>query len=123
MSTPQKRKGTAFESAVRDYLNDAWHIPAYRPAQTGYRDVGDLHGVSPFILQCKNYANLADALRDGVDGALVQRSNAGEKYGAAVIKRPRKPVADAYVVMPLSEFGQLLSHIRATPVWGADSRA
>lgn len=117
MSNPQKRKGTEFESQVRDYLITR-DIPAYRPAQTGYKDVGDIHGVSPFIIQCKRYANLADALRLGTDGALVQRTNAGERFGVAVIKRSRKNVSDAYVVMPLHQFADILIELRGR---GADA--
>src|SRR5690606_40080826 len=50
MANPAKRKGTAFESAVRDYLNSEG-IPARRVAQAGRYDEGDLHGVDPFILE------------------------------------------------------------------------
>ena len=111
MSNPNKAKGTAFESAIRDHLK-ANGIPAYRPAQEGYKDVGDLHGVSPFILQAKNYKDLASALREGVDGANKQRLHAGERWGAAVIKRARKGTADAYVVMDLATFTEVLAELR-----------
>jgi hypothetical protein len=108
-----KRKGTKFESDVRDFLNGVFKeegVPrkAYRPAQEGFRDTGDLHGLSPFILQAKNWKDLTSALREGVDGAQVQAGHAGEEFGAAVIKRPRKPVSEAYVVLPLRVFARLL---------------
>ena len=111
MANPAKRKGTAFESAVRDYLNSEG-IPARRVAQAGRYDEGDLHGVDPFILECKAYANVADGLRDGVDQAVSEAVNAGKEYGAAVIKRPRRSVGSAYVAMPLSEFVRLLLEVR-----------
>lgn len=120
MSNPNKQKGTAFESAIRDYLRSRG-IDAYRPAQEGYKDVGDLHGVSPFVLQAKNYKDLATALREGVDGVQKQKVHARERYGAAVIKRARKGVSDAYVVVRLEDFADLLLELRAGATGAGDS--
>lgn len=108
MSSAAKRKGTAHESAIVRYLNDRG-IPARRVAQTGALDVGDVHGIDPFVGQAKNYRDLATALRDGVDGAVVQakRVSAGA-LPVAFVKRPRKGVADVYAVMPLSTFADVL---------------
>ncbi|MGY1436673.1 hypothetical protein [Streptomyces reniochalinae] len=67
MANPNKAKGTGWESAVRDYLNEALglvdefgkfldvfsSLNVRRPAQEGAADVGDVHAV-PFILECKN---------------------------------------------------------------------
>lgn len=111
MSNPAKAKGTSWESAIRDFLVERG-IPAYRPAQAGSKDVGDLHGVSPFVLQAKNYKDLASALRNGVDGANLQRVNAKERWGAAVIKRARKGVSAGYVVMDLETFAEVLAELR-----------
>lgn len=112
MSNPAKQKGTALETAVVGYLKDHG-VPAYRPAQAGYKDVGDIHGVSPVVIQCKNWRDLPAALREGVDGANKQRVNAGERWGVAAIKRPRKGVADTYVVMDLATFAEVLAELRA----------
>lgn len=102
-----KAKGTRHESAIVGYLNERG-IPARRVAQTGALDVGDVHGIDPFVGQAKNYANLADALRDGVDGAKVQAARVGaDRLPVAFIKRPRKGAADTYAVMPLSTFADL----------------
>ncbi len=111
VSNPAKAKGTALESAVRDFLKEHG-ISAYRPAQEGHKDTGDLHGVSPFIIQAKNWRDLPAALREGVDGANKQRVNAGERWGVAAIKRPRKGVADTYVVMDLATFAEVLAELR-----------
>lgn len=111
MSNPAKQRGTKFESQVRDYLTERG-IPAYRPAQQGWKDTGDLNGVSPVTIQCKAYKDLASALREGVDGANKQRVNAGERWGVAAIKRPRKGVADTYVVMDLATFAEVLAELR-----------
>lgn len=105
--TAQKRKGTRWESDVVAHLKTLG-IRAYRPAQTGFKDVGDVHGVSPFVIQAKDWADVTSALREGVDGARVQAENAGERYGVAVVKRARKPVGSAYVVMTLDDWARLL---------------
>jgi hypothetical protein len=111
-----KRKGTAFESLIRNAMNNSFlsrtGIRAYRPAQEGFKDVGDIHGVSPFIIQAKNWKDLGAALREGVDGAVIQSGNADEDYGVAVIKRPRHSVGDAYAVMRFEDFCRILSRLR-----------
>lgn len=111
MSNPAKAKGTALETAVVTYLKEHG-IPAYRPAQAGYKDTGDIHGVSPVIIQAKNWKDIPSALREGVDGANKQRVNAGERWGVAAVKRPRKGVADTYVVMDLATFAEMLAELR-----------
>lgn len=113
MSNPAKRKGTAFESDIVTYLNAAG-IRAYRPAQTGRFDVGDVHGVSPFVIQAKNWRDVTSALREGVDGAQLQARNAGETWGVAVVKRARKPVGEAYAVLRLEDLAALILQLRET---------
>lgn len=112
-----KRKGTAFESALRNLGNEVLVEEGldgtiYRPAQEGFADTGDLHGMSPFIGQAKNWKDLTGALREGVDGAQVQAQRAGEDFGVAFIKRPRKGVAEAYAVLPAEVFFRLLARLR-----------
>lgn len=116
MSNPQKAKGTAFETAIRRFLEDAG-LFAYMPRQMGAADVGDVH-VPPFVLQAKNYKDIPTALRAGVDGVQVQKRHARMPFGAAVIKRPRKPIEEAYVVMRLGDFPEL---VRAVTAPQADS--
>lgn len=102
----QKDKGSRWERDIRDYANKILgrRTKVYRPAQTGYRDVGDLHGLTPFIFQAKNWQNTLAAIREGLDGAVKQAGHAGERWGVAVVKRARKPVGDAYAVMRLSDW-------------------
>jgi hypothetical protein len=107
-----KQKGTAHETAIVNYLNSRG-IPAYRPAQSGFADHGDIHGVSPFILQAKDWRDWQSAIREGLDGAQKQRVNAGEPYGVAVVKRARKSIGEAYVVLRLEDFASLLLDLRA----------
>lgn len=104
-----KAKGTRWETSVRDFLNATLFslVKIYRPAQEGFRDVGDLHGLPGFVIQCKDWRDWQSAIREGLDGAVTQAGNAGETYGIAVVKRARKPVGDAYVVMRLSDFAEM----------------
>ena len=46
--------------------------------------------------------------REGVDGAQFQVVNAGKQFGVAVVKRRLKPAHDAYAVMPLDAFLNLV---------------
>lgn len=110
MANANKAKGSRFESEVRDYLQVNGHDDAHRVVQTGKLDTGDLK-VHNFTLQAKNWANLSGALSAGTDGAMVQSKRAGSEFGAAVIKRPRKGVKEAYVVMPLHQFVHLLNRL------------
>ncbi|WP_424936637.1 MULTISPECIES: hypothetical protein [Bacteria] len=114
MANAAKRKGTAYESDVVAYLRDNG-IPARRVAQTGQLDTGDVHGIDPFAGQCKAYKDLASALRDGVAGANVQSARAGQPYGVAFIKRPRKSTAEGYAVMDIATFTRLLRTLQSAP--------
>ncbi|MGC5319333.1 hypothetical protein ACPXB5_11405 [Micromonospora arida] len=109
--TAAKRKGTAFETLLVRALT-AFGIKAYRPAQAGRTDVGDLHGLSPFIGQCKAYKSWEEAIRLGLDGAEKQRVHAGEAYGVAFVKRVRRSVGEAYAVTTVATFARLLIRLR-----------
>jgi hypothetical protein len=112
MANAAKAKGTRWETAVVRYLRDHWGVPARRAVQEGRLDVGDIHGVEPFILQAKDYTDTVTGLRVGTDGAVVQARNAGEDYGAAVVKRARASVSRAYVAMTAATFARLLLRLR-----------
>lgn len=112
MSHPNKAKGSRFEAALREWFR-AVGIAAYRPAQEGHHDVGDLHGLSPFIGQAKDWENVTAALRVGVDGAQTQARHAGEPFGVAFIKRRRAGIGACYAVLTVSTFAQVLLRLRA----------
>ena len=85
----------------------------YRPAQSGAADVGDIHGLSPLVLQAKDTRrhDLSGWL-DGPHGVVHQARRAGEPVGVLVIKRPRRPVGDAYTVARLADHVRLLVRLR-----------
>lgn len=106
-----KAKGTKWESdLVKAFASLG--IPARRVAQEGHLDTGDLHGLDPFVGQAKNWRSWEDAIREGLDGAEVQRVRAGADYGVAFVKRVRKPVAGGYAVMTVGTFARLLARLR-----------
>jgi hypothetical protein len=114
MSNPAKAKGTRWESVIVAFLN-AIGIKVYRPAQSGFKDTGDIHGADPFIIQAKDWKSWEAAIREGLDGAEVQARNAGMPFGVAIVKRARRPVGKAYVVMSLDTFGAVLRMLRGLP--------
>lgn len=106
MSSPSKRKGTTFEVAIRDHL-DQRGIAAFRVAPAGARDEGDIRVPGwDAILECK--ATRAIDLAGALDEARVEAMNAKERYGIAVIKRRNHHVSHAYVVMALEDFIDLM---------------
>jgi hypothetical protein len=99
VANPNKAKGTAWESAVRDFLNlrlglywvgeerkfkdllDPMNVK--RQAQEGAKDIGDLHA-HPFIIECKDVK--APAVPAWLRQANVEARNAHFPYGVAVHK-------------------------------------
>ncbi|GGQ07912.1 signal transduction protein with GAF and PtsI domain [Actinomadura coerulea] len=128
MANPNKRKGTAWESAVVTFLRGrlagaglAGLDDIRRQVQMGRADIGDVHA-APFVLECKNTAQLT--LSAFVDQANREARNAqldadmhgtaGRRYfGVAVVKRRGKGTGDGYAVMDLETFARVLAVIRA----------
>jgi Holliday junction resolvase len=107
MVNRNKIKGSAFERDVADYLVANGFPEADRRYGAGAQfDKGDIIGVPKFALECKNQAKIM--LSEFLAEALIEAKHANKKYGAAVIKRRGKGVADSYVVMSLSQFVELL---------------
>lgn len=111
MSNPQKAKGTRWETAVVEFLRGVLgRRRVYKPRAEGFRDVGDIHA-PPFVLQAKDWRDVTGALREGLAGAVVQAEHAEYPFGAAVVKRARKPVGDAYFVMRLEDAARLMDRL------------
>ena len=106
-------EGTRFETDVVKKLKAAG-LTAGRPTQTKMADVGDIHLGDDWVLQAKTWQNTASALREGTKDAQVQAYQARRRFGAAVIKKTRGSIDDAYVAMPLSVFIEFLQS-RETP--------
>lgn len=119
-----KAKGTAWETALVRSLGAFWNgrygLAPRRVAQQGHDDLGDLHGISPFVGQAKNYRDIVTALREGLEGAEVQHKRAREDYGVAFVKRPRKSVGQGYAVMTVETWARLLIRLRRAETLIAD---
>lgn len=111
MST-NKAKGTKWETDLVRYLREHGAPEARRVPQEGFLDTGDLHGLSPFIGQAKNWKSWEAAIREGLDGAEVQKVRAGEPFGVAFVKRARKSTGGGYAVMTVATFADLLARLR-----------
>lgn len=111
-----KRKGTAWETALVRYFADRFAgrfgLVPRRVAQSGQLDTGDIHGISPFVGQAKNYRSVVDGLREGLEGVEIQKVRAGEPYGVALVKRPGKSVDRGYAVMTVETFAGVLLRLR-----------
>ncbi|MGW3073528.1 hypothetical protein [Kitasatospora sp. NPDC001132] len=103
MANANKRQGTSWESAVRDFLNrvlglvdekgrlrnpfDAMNVR--RVAQEGSRDVGDVHAV-PFVLEAKDVAKAT--VPTWIRQAETEAGHAGFPFGIVVHKLRRANV-------------------------------
>lgn len=103
------RKGPDFERLVANFWKDAGFLWADRKVKTGAADQGDITGIADWTLETKDTKTID--LPGAVDEAMIEAANAGTHWFAAIIKRRRKNVRDAYVVMPLWLFVELVKRL------------
>ncbi len=126
MSNPNKARGTAWESSVRDFLNRSLGLvdqagkflnPASadnvrRAAQEGARDVGDIH-CYPFILECKDVKS--PAVPTWLRQATAEAGHAGFPFGVVVHKRRGAGTGSGRVHFPVSTW-TAVRNLLGTPV-------
>src|SRR5450631_1434689 len=106
-----KRKGTTWESAVVAFLKaDGWEN-CERRALRGTLDAGDVAGLPNVALELKatRSLDLAGAMKE----AKVEAGHAGARYYAAILKARGKPTSEAYAVVTLDQFSQMLRILEA----------
>jgi hypothetical protein len=108
MPSANKRKGTAWESAIRDHAIKTGH-KAFRPAQMGAGDIGDVHIDGLLCIQAKDTA--AHRFGEWLSDVDEQRARAGLAFGAVVAKRRRCATGDAYAVMSYDRFLSLMKRL------------
>jgi hypothetical protein len=112
VSNPNGAKGSRWELDLRRtlgaFFGGRYGLKPFKPHAEGHDDAGDIQGLSPFVAQAKAYANIAAGIREGIEGAERQRLIAGEPYGVAFVKRPRKSVGEGYAVMTVETWARVL---------------
>ena len=105
MTTPQKRKGTAWESEVVKFFSR--YFPAVERRVAGnQKDKGDLLGIPFTVVECKDHKELK--LSQWTDRLWEQIENAGAVHGVVIVKRARKTVSESYAVLPTLLYAELL---------------
>ena len=109
MSNPSKRKGTAWETKIVDYLKDnGWD--ARRKPQTGTADEGDIsiEEIDWLVIEAK--AAKSHELAAWVDEANVEAENAHARIGVVWAKRRgRTSAGGGYVVMDGDSFAEIVA--------------
>ena len=90
MPHPSARKGASFELECAKAISLELGVDCRRALGAGRaEDTGDLWWPDQqWTIQAKNYANLADGLREAIAGANRQQRNSGTPYAAGMIRRP-----------------------------------
>jgi hypothetical protein len=108
VTSPERRKGSAFELAIVAYLRDHGFPFAERAYGAGRPDDrGDIDGIPGWVLEAKCHKSMD--LAGWANEAAAEAVNARASWWAVIAKRRNRPVSDAYVVMPLSQFAALLA--------------
>lgn len=103
----QRARGTAWETAIVDYLRASGFPHAERRASNGVRDRGDIAGIPGVVVEAKSVGRLD--LATFLGEAETERANAGAAYGIVWAKRKGKTsAAHGYVVMDGAAFTALL---------------
>jgi hypothetical protein len=126
VANPNKQRGTAWESATRDYLNDFlglyvdhWRelppgvtkfrnpanpLNVKRQAQEGNHDVGDLHAW-PFVVECKDWKS--SAVPTWIRQGLVEAKNAGFPFAVVAHKTRNRGTSTGRVFVDVRTFTRL----------------
>lgn len=112
MSHPSKVKGTRWEREVADYLDSQLPYQVERRALHGTEDRGDILITggpgADFALECKNTLDWSKKLSKFLREAEAEADNANVPFGAVIVKRRQHSVGDAYVVVSLRQFAEML---------------
>lgn len=123
MSSPAKKRGTAVEVKVRDYLRETLDQPEIdRQPLRGNRDEGDLrglvaHGFSAIVeVKAKRDMRPSD-LAEYRRQTLSERDNAGADVGILVVWRYNHPAADAMAHVTLRDLTRLAPELSLDIGW------
>lgn len=114
MSNPKKKRGTAVEVKVRDYLRVALGQPGIdRQPLRGSRDEGDLRGLVARGYECVVEVKAKRDMRPSLLAeyrrqTLAEREHAGAGVGILVVWRYNHPAADAVAHVTLRDLRRLV---------------
>lgn len=109
-----KAKGTAAETAIVRYLQDAGFAQAERRTLGGAQDRGDIAGIPGVVIEVKNCAR--QELPAWVTEAELERDNDRATLGVVWHKRRGKSSpADWFVTMSGAQFAALLREQQGLP--------
>lgn len=112
-----KRKGTAAETAIVNYLRAMGFIHAERRALNGTLDRGDIAGIPAVVIEAKNCAR--QELAAWVTEAEAERDNDRASLGVVWHKRRGKgDPRDWFVTMSGEQFTRLLREYLEMPPLG-----
>ena len=107
MTNRSRDKGTAWESSIVNYLQQAGWPHAERRARNGAHDRGDITGIPGVVVEAKNEKRVA--LAEYITETETEKTNANAALGICWIKRRGKSSAgDGYVLMSGSQLVELL---------------
>lgn len=118
MSNPKKKRGTAVEVKVRNYLRVALGQPGIdRQPLRGARDEGDLRGLvvrgCECVVEVKAKCSVTRSLlAEYRRQTLAERENAGADAGVLVVWRYNHPAADAVAHVTLRDLASLARPLR-----------
>jgi len=115
MSSQNKRKGSAWERDLENYLNEMG-LDARRLPRAGSKDIGDVCIRTKFfdaIGECKNVRNAWAAMKDFLRQAFTEADNYSAKYDKPTIafvatKTRQSGPGEGRIVMTVDEFINLL---------------
>jgi len=99
--------GSTFANARPGIAKDEWPEEARVPPP-------DVRGIEGWAIECKNrgdhqYAKLGEAIDQLIDEMVIT----GDAHGAVISNRRSRPIEDAYVVMRLGDWANVVAGERA----------
>ena len=107
MSTPSKRKGSAWELAIAKYLVEKGWKHAERRIAGSTIDKGDIYGIIGCVIEAKNEKRID--LSGYLKELEVEMRNAKAETGVVMVKKKgTTDVGQAYAVMPIDLWVKLM---------------